>query len=153
MQHTCFILNYSANASLAYAIPMTLLTGVTQDISPMLQFEWYEPVYYREEEAGFPSTSIERYGRFVGIAETVGHAMTFMVLAEDTQRILYRSVVRTATDPASENLRASGYPDGDPPQVVHSHIDDKIAELADGEASEGIHMPIIHPEELTGRTF
>ena len=75
----------------------------------MLQLEWYEPVYYREEEAEFPSTPIERFGRFIGIAETVGHALTFMILAEDTQRIVYRSVVCTEKDPSSKNLRAKGY--------------------------------------------
>lgn len=81
MVYTCFILNHSVNASNGYAVPMALLTGVTQDISPMLQFEWYEPVYFRTEQAEFPSSSTERYGQFVGIAETVGHALTFMVLA------------------------------------------------------------------------
>ena len=54
--HTCFILNHTFNASIGYAVPMTILTGITQDISPILQFEWYGFVYYREEEAEFPST-------------------------------------------------------------------------------------------------
>ena len=93
---------------------MTIPTGTTQDISPMLQFEWYKPDYYREEEAKFPSTPIERFGRFIGIAETVGLALTFMILAEDTQRFVYRSVVHTAKDPSSKNLRAKGYTNQDP---------------------------------------
>jgi hypothetical protein len=118
MLHACFILNHTANASIGYAVLLTMLTGVTQDISPLLQFEWYEPIYYREEEAEFPSASIERFGWFVGIAEIVGHALTFMVLANDTQKILYRSVIRTATDPSTANLRARGYPNQNLPQVI-----------------------------------
>ena len=113
MTYACFVLNLTANASIGYAIPMAILTGITQDISPLLQFEWYEPIYYREEETGFPSKSTEKFGQFVGIAEHVGHALTFMVLNEDTQRIIQRSVVRTATDPSSTNLRARGYPNQD----------------------------------------
>jgi hypothetical protein len=118
MLHACFILNHTANASIGYAVPLAMLTGVTQDISPLLQFEWYEPIYYREEEAEFPSTSIERFGWFVGIAENVGHALTFMVLANDTQKILYRSVIRTGKDPSTANLRARGYPNQNLPQVI-----------------------------------
>ena len=71
--------------SIGYAVPLTLLTGITQDISPLLQFEWYEPIYYREEETEFPSMSNESFGWFVGIAEHVGHALTFMILTEDTK--------------------------------------------------------------------
>ena len=153
MLHACFILNHTANASIGHAVPMAVITGVTQDISPLLQFEWYEPVYYREEETEFPSKSKERFGWFVGIADTVGHALTFMILAEDTQRILHRSVVRTATDPMSRNLRARGYPKEELPQFVRSGIDDQIDQLADGETPGSICMPIIHPGELVGRTF
>jgi len=153
MTYACFVLNYTVNASIGYAIPMTMLTGVTQDISPLLQFQWYEPVYYREEEAEFPSKSRERFGWFVGIAENVGHALTYMVLSKDTSKILHRSVVRTATDPTSMNFRARDIHDREPPQVVRSCIDDKIETLEDGENPGAISMPIVHPEDLVGRTF
>ena len=89
----------------------------------------------------------------MGIADTVGHALTFMILVEDTQRILFRSVVCTATNPSSRNLRARGYPNQDPPVVVHSSIDDSIAEMEDGETPRAIKIPIIHPEDLVGRVF
>ena len=75
MTYACFVLNHTVNASIGYAVPLTLLTGITQDISPLLQFEWYEPIYYREEETEFPSKSKESFGWFVGIAEHVGHAL------------------------------------------------------------------------------
>ena len=112
------ILNLTANASIGYNIPMQVLTGVAPDISPFLQFEWYEPIYYKTEESHFPSMSNERSGRFVGVSELVGHALTFMILTDDTQTIIHRSVVRTATDPASENLRANPPPEHEP----HAYI-------------------------------
>ena len=132
---------------------MTKLTGVTQDISPLLHYEWYEPIYYREEVTEFPSRSKESFGWFVGIAEHVGHALTFLVLTEDTNKVLSRSVIRTATDPDSRNLRARNYTNNEPTQFVRSCIDDKVDALDNGETPGSITMPIIHPQELVGHSF
>ncbi len=153
MTHACFILNHTVNASIGYTVPMAMLTGVTQDISPLLQFKWYEPVYYREEETAFPSESKESFGWFVGITDNAGHASTFMILSKDANKILYRSVVHTATDPSSKNLRAKAYSDQEPHQFVRSYIDDAIESTGDGETPPSVSMPIIHPEELVGRSF
>ena len=57
--------------------------------SSILQFEWYEPIYYKTEERHFPSMSNEKSGRFVGVSEHVGHTLTFMVLTDDTQTIIH----------------------------------------------------------------
>ena len=53
LMYACYVLNRTANASLGYAIPLTILLGVTVDISPILQFDWYEPVYYADDEYSF----------------------------------------------------------------------------------------------------
>ena len=100
-------MNLTANASIGYSIPLQVLTGVTPDISPILQFDCYEPIYFKTKESHFPSMSNEKSGRFVGISEHVGHALTFMILTDDTQTIIHRSVIRTATDPASEDMQAN----------------------------------------------
>ena len=39
LTYACMVLNLTANASIGYSIPMQVLTGVTQDFSPILQFE------------------------------------------------------------------------------------------------------------------
>jgi hypothetical protein len=70
-----------------------ILTGSTLDISPLLSFHWWEPVYFKLDDAIFPSNSRERRGQFVGISEHVGHAMTYMILTNDTQKILHQSNV------------------------------------------------------------
>ncbi len=93
--------------------------------------------------------SNEKSGRFVGISEHVGHALTFMILADDTQKIIHRSVVHTATNPATRNLRANEPPDYEPEEHIQSHIDD----VPNDEDSSTARMPIIHPEELVGKTF
>jgi hypothetical protein len=143
------ILNYTANASIGNNIPMQVLTGTTPDISAFLQFDFYEPVYYKTEKSHFPSMSMEKSGRFVGISEHVGHALTFMILTDDTQKVIHRSIVCTATDLTSQNLRANVPTDQEPQAHVQSHIDDPV----DGENTGAMRMPIIHPEELVGQTL
>ena len=93
--------------------------------------------------------SNEKLGRFVGISEHVGHALTFMILTEDTQKIILRSIVHTATDPATRNLRVDRPPDHEPKEHIQSHIDDSVS----GQDDMGARIPIVHPEDLVGRTF
>ena len=57
--------------------------GYTPDITVILQFQFWEPVYYAKYDAKFPADSTEVLGRFVGIAENVGSAMTFKILLEE----------------------------------------------------------------------
>ena len=64
-------------------------------------------VYYVVNESSWPDTPHEALGRFVGIADTVGAAITFKILTED-MKVISRSVVRTATRPGVfQNLRAN----------------------------------------------
>ena len=100
----CFVMNHTYNKSID-GIPMERLTGISQDISPMLCFEWWEPVYYMSYDHGYPSESREARGRFVGVSENVGHAMTFKILTDDTQVVIHRSNVRSARKTGSENMR------------------------------------------------
>ena len=83
LTYVVFILNNTASPMLNYISPSTYLTGTsTNNISPMLRFYWWEPIYYKLDDYHFPSESRELRGRFVGIAENVGHAMTIKVLTE-----------------------------------------------------------------------
>ena len=122
----CMILNLTTNASIGHAIPLQVLTGVTPDISPILHFDWYKPEYFKTEESHFPSMSNEKSGRFVGVSEHVGHALTFMILTDNTEKIIHQSVIQTATDPSSENLQATNPPDREPVGHIWSYIDDNI---------------------------
>ena len=62
LEHVCFITNHTANASIGNAIPLQVLEGTTPDISPLLQFDFYEPVYYKINEVEFPSETVEKSG-------------------------------------------------------------------------------------------
>jgi len=110
-----FLLNHMALDSLDGKTPLHVLTGVTPDISPLLHFEFYEPVYFAtSDDMPFPSQSSERFGYWVGFSENVGHMLTFRVLDYETLRILDRSHVRSARHTDEHNLRVRPPGDWDP---------------------------------------
>jgi hypothetical protein len=147
LMYVCFVLNFTATASLAWRTPMSVLVGSTSDISILLRFGWWEPVYYKLDDSDFPSDSPELLGRMVGFSENVGHAMTYKILTDGTDKIIHRSNVRTALDLDAPNVRTE-LPDGetepDPPQILKSVRGDSI-----GQAQ----LEYIDPTELIGRTF
>ena len=110
MKYIVYVLNRMSHEVLDNKTPIEVGLGVTPDISACLQFRWYEPVYYRDSDS-FPHSQ-EKPGRFVGIAEHCGDALTYLILTEDTQQIIARSVVRprTTKDP---NLRGLSADDGE----------------------------------------
>ena len=46
LKYVCFLLNLTYNASID-GIPLKKLTGQQVDISTLLRFHWYQPVYYK----------------------------------------------------------------------------------------------------------
>ena len=88
LTYVCFILNHMAAAALNHAIPLTILTDQMMDISPLLRFEWYEAIFYSNDNSSFPSKPGEKLRCFIGIQENVGHVMTFKILTEDTNKVI-----------------------------------------------------------------
>ena len=161
MQHMCFLLNRMYD-SVIKNVPLTALLGVTIDISVLLRFFFWQEVYYKLSEAEFPSKSKEGKGRIVGISEHVGHALTYKILTDDTQKIIYRSLVRPVS-PDDVNLRPSTEPGEDsspPPNFIKSRFDSVNASGTDPESTidhaippEPEPPPVFNPEDLIGRTF
>ena len=94
LQYVCFVLNHVAMASLGWRTPVEWLIGTTPDIATLLQFIFWEPVYYFAVEPKVEDTP-ELLGRFVGISENVGHAMTYTILTE-SDKVIDRAEVRSA---------------------------------------------------------
>ena len=94
------------------------------DISPLLVFSFWQPVYVLKDkkERTFPSKSTKVRGRFVGISEHIGHAMTFQILLDDTKKIVHRSIVRSALDPDLLNLRLKQDHPGDLHPTVQAEL-------------------------------
>jgi hypothetical protein len=118
LMYVCFVLNNTYSSGIK-ATPLRKATGSDNDISPLLYFSFYEPVYYHVDDTAFPSESRELCGRWVGVSEHFGHFMTFKILTDDTQRVIHRSNIRSARDPTARNLRIDPLND-EPPEVIQS---------------------------------
>ncbi len=94
MEYMADIHNVTPDETLSWITPFQKRHGMTPDISPYLQFQFYESVHYMDTEESFPGTR-EKTGRFIGVSKNVGHLMCYKVLTDDTQQIIERSVVRS----------------------------------------------------------
>jgi hypothetical protein len=129
-------------------IPIRMSTGSTNNISPLLCFYFWEPVYYKFDNSDFPSDSCEKRGHFISINNTVGHAMTFKILTDDTLKVIHRSNVRSALNPHAKNLRLDAL---EPGNVAMPIVKSRHDLADDGEILPP--MPVIDPLELIGHTF
>ena len=97
LQYICVVLHHLASPTLQGISPVQ---ASTPDISFMLHFSFYEPVYYRidssEPDFHFPSPSNEKKGYWVGFADNPGDRFTWRILTEDTQKIIICSGVPSA---------------------------------------------------------
>jgi hypothetical protein len=153
-EYVTFIMNRTAKESLNWRTPVEALTGQTPDISMLLHFTFWEPVFiknYQGSGKNFPSESNEILVRFIGFSESIGHSATYKVFNEDTGQILFRSCLRKV-DPATDVLNVPPYD----PKPLADIEDESIAEVirirSSDEASTR-RTPMISPDELIGRTF
>ena len=114
--YTCVGLNHLASPTLQGICPVQALEGTTPDISFLLHFSFYEPIYYRidssEPDLNFPSSSNEKKGYWVGFADNQGDSLTWRILTEATQKIIIRSGVRSALRTTTNQRLASSSGEG-----------------------------------------
>jgi hypothetical protein len=149
--YVVFLLNLMSLDALGGLTPIETATGVKGDISPLLQFHWWEPVLYQAQGV-FPSDSQEKQGTWVGIAENQGDVLTYLVLTDDTQEVIARSNVCSAKDPANPNLRAPAVLSGEddttkPTLFLASDLTGLDIDPPD------LKLPHFSPDELLGLTF
>ena len=141
LKYVCYLLNHTYNSSID-GIPLEKLTGKQVDISALLRFHWYQPVYYKDTSStkGYPSKSPELRGHIVGIAEHVGQDLTYRVLTDDTLHIIACRVL-CPVDPDAPNKRAnllSGEEIQPPPELLRTEcsLPNYQMETANGESLE-----------------
>ena len=108
---------------------------------------YYDPI------GGFPDSK-EKTGRFVGIAENVGDALTFWILTDDTNEVIARSDVRPYDEEQDPNLRAAA-------AVAPSVADGESETEPDAEPNvptvvstkEGQPLPTFDPLKIIGMSF
>ena len=113
----------------------------TPDISALLQFSFYQPIFYYEKES-FPSSK-EHLGWWVGVAESQGDALTYHVLTIDNQ-VITKFVLRPADNPLHPNCRVK-FAD----QVLSPTLESE----ADGLDIDCLTLPMVDPNEILGKTF
>ena len=116
LEYITYIWNRTAKRVIGWRTPCEAMTGDTPDISNMLLYRFWQPVYTADTNSTFPSRSSEIMCRFVGFSESIGNSMCFKVYNEETGMVLHRSEIRVAEDD-DDNHRAnpSGFdPNNDP---------------------------------------
>ena len=139
LSNMCYLLNHIACSALDGQIPLLALTGTNPDISIILLFTFYQPVFYATDNQHFPSESEERAGYWVGFGEHCGDAMTQKILDHDTQKRIYRSAVRPKKSSTPNHMLA---PHGG---EVPASSDDKISSgspLGSPEGSSRTRRPL-----------
>ena len=176
LQYICVVLNHLASPTLQGICPVQALEGTTPDISFLLHFSFYEPVYYRidssEPDLNFPSSSNEKKGYWVGFADNQGDSLTWRILTEDTQKIIIRSGVRSALRTTTNQRLASPsgegttlpfpipYPQQSSNSLPHDPLDastpnfEQFVKSQSGEDEDNpIPMANIDIPNLLGRSF
>ena len=97
LQYVCYILNHISTSSLGGQVCLQVIYGVTPDISIMLLYTFYQPVFYATHDQHFPSETEEHAAFWLVFAVHCGDSPTNMVLDADTSKIIYRSAIRTRT--------------------------------------------------------
>ena len=80
-------------------MPLECATGQRPDISALLMFHFWEPVYFaldEEEGTSFPSKSSLRKGWYAGIAKNAGNVMCCKIITADTEELIPWSRVISA---------------------------------------------------------
>jgi hypothetical protein len=70
LMYVCFLPN-NTWCEAVDDIPICMSMGSTNDISPLLCFHFWEPIYYKFDDSDFPSDSREKRRHFVGIRKSV----------------------------------------------------------------------------------
>ena len=163
MIYVCYILNHIACGALNGSIPLLVLYGITPDISILLLYTFCQPVFYATHDQHFPSESEERADFGVGFGEHCGDAMTHQLLDKITQKIIYRSAVRTITKSnpnhrldidGGESGASMGSSEGSKPTKTPK-VPTVFIRSRQDDVGPSIIKPIpeFEPDSLIGRTF
>ena len=144
MPYVCNLLNATASPALGGLTPLQALTGQVPDISHFLLFSFCNLSIKK-------SQSNEKRGHWVGFADNQGDQLTWKILTDDTNTIIIRSAVRSATK-TSPNLRLDPPKGEDHPQDLTSDVFVYGRPNPDG-SDYTPPMSIINSDDIFGKTF
>jgi hypothetical protein len=164
--YVAYVLNHCWNDNIKN-VPLTALLGVTVDTSILLRYHFWQQVYFKAIEPGFPSDSKERLGHVVGISEHVGHAFTWKILDSVTHKVIHRSLCRPINDESlNRRLHKNTSKDTSVRPIIQSktfdcadveddkkrkHLDVETITVVEKEKCE--ENALLSIKDLVGRTF
>ena len=146
LMYVCYDLNRTASDALKGITPLQALTGQQPDISAILPYQFNQRVIYHSYED--PGVKKEKFARWAGVAETVGDALTWILVTEDTNKVIYRSTIRAANTDTGDPLPPDGEKPTNPDIIFIQGLVDKLE--SDGKRPS---MPVIDIPELINRSF
>ena len=118
----CFYLNHCIDLNLGDGTksPLMMANFVQNDISPLIFFFFWQPVYYLldAEEQSFLGRAEKMRTHWVGIDESIGTNMCWTLVDDNSGEIICRSAIRSAIESDTTNLQV------DPVQSLPDPIDD-----------------------------
>ncbi len=128
------------------------------------RFKFYDRVYYKHVNSrGEDDVSDKSAGRSVGFSETVGHSMTYIVLTDDTNKIIYRSRISIANLDPNRQLDSFIEKEEAPANDTENGFDEAINKSITDDSDESTkefdpggetrRMAIIDPKDLIARTY
>jgi hypothetical protein len=100
-----YMFNHLSTESIGREVPLTVAYGGPTDCSALLNCSWFEDALYTAE-GSYPSEGKGILGKWVGVTEKQDDALTYLILTVNTDRVIARSVICSATNTMNPNLRA-----------------------------------------------
>ena len=149
MIHASYILNHLSCEDLGGNFPLGMLYGVSPDISIILIYTFYQPVFYATHNQSCPSDSEGRADGWVSFGKHVGDALTHKLVDDDTKKILYRSAVRPSdsSHPNKHLVSDEGESSQTPKPIVF------VRSRQDNSQSATKPRAEYNPDDLIGRSF
>ena len=149
MIYASYILNHLSCEALGGNVPLGMFYDVSPDISIILLYIFYQPVFYATHNQSYPCVSEEKDARWVDFGDHVGDALTHKLLDDDTKKILYRSAVRPSDSahPNKHLVSDGGESSQTPKPIVF------VRSRQDNSQSATKPMAEYNPDDLIGRTF
>ena len=124
-------------------IPLTVVTGTETDVSPYLDFYFWQEVFVEVPGGG------EQLAYWCRPSHKQGDFLTYFVLLADTQQLVTRSNVRAAKDPLFPNYnKHPAPPDGNTSIPVTKPVITTTQDYYD----DLIDLPSFLPDKLLGMT-
>ena len=84
-----------------------MLTGRSPGMNAIIHIDWYMLTYYQHEDNSYPLEPTKQFGHFVGISEHIGHTLMYKLRTENSQKIIYRSMICSAINPNPRKIKAT----------------------------------------------